>query len=95
MTEKRASNSATDMKTISIGVSEQDYEAFQIASRREKRPVAQLIREAMAFYRQERLETRRPLRDLPVLPGHRPTGALPSRAEVWEEIFDAPSEESR
>ena len=44
------------MKAISVSVSKEDYEAFRRGSRRFKRPIAQLIREAMADYRKERLE---------------------------------------
>jgi hypothetical protein len=75
------------MKTISVSVSKEDYEAFRRGSRRLKRPIAQLIREAMAVYREERLEDKTRLVDLPVLVGHRPLSALPGRAEIYEEIF--------
>lgn len=75
------------MKTISVAVSEDDYETFRRAARAEHRSIAQLIREAMSFYRNERLERRPPLRDIPVLAGHRPTGELPSRSEVYDELF--------
>ena len=74
------------MKTISLSVSESDYEAFQNASRQKRQSVAHLIRDAMAIYRQERLESRSPLTEVPALPGHRPVGVLPSREEVWDEI---------
>lgn len=76
------------MKVISVSVSDNDYEEFRRAAREQRRPIAQLIREAMALYRAEQLSNRRPLTDLPVLPGHRATGALPSRDEIYEEIFD-------
>jgi hypothetical protein len=81
------------MKTISVSVSTQDYEAFRRGSRRLKRPIAQLIREAMAMYREERLEEKSRLVELPVLVGHRPLSALPGRADIYEEIFgeEAPS----
>lgn len=75
------------MKTISLSVSELDYEAFRRAARNLGRPIAQLIREAMARYRAEELEPRPPLRDLPVLAGPRLRTALPSRAELYDEIF--------
>jgi hypothetical protein len=76
-----------NMKTISVSVSKEDYEAFRRGSRRLKRPIAQLIREAMALFRQERLEERSRLTELPVLVGHRPLLSLPTRAEIYEEIF--------
>jgi HJR/Mrr/RecB family endonuclease len=37
------------MKTISLAVSEVEYEAFRQAAKVENRAVAQLIREAMAY----------------------------------------------
>jgi hypothetical protein len=77
------------MKTISVSVSGEDYEAFRRGARRAKRPIAQLIREAMALYRQERLEEKSRLVELPVLVGHRPVSPPPGRAEVYEEIFAA------
>lgn len=75
------------MKTISVSVSKEDYEAFRRGSRRSKRPIAQLIREAMALYRSERLEDKSRLVELPVLVGHRPLLTLPGRAELYEEIY--------
>ena len=75
------------MRTISLSVSPDDYEAFRRGARRSKRPIAQLIREAMALYRQERLEEKSRLDDIPVLVGPRPVAALPGRAELYEEIF--------
>ena len=75
------------MKTISVAVSKDDYEAFRWAARAQGRPIAQLIREAMAEYRTRQIPDRSPLTDLPVLPGHRPTGPLPSRADLYDEVF--------
>jgi hypothetical protein len=77
------------MKTISVAVSEADYEAFREAARREGRPIAQLLREAMAFYREQRLEQRLRLTELPVLVGHRAVGPLPERHEIYGEIFES------
>jgi len=75
------------MKTISVAVSELDYEAFRRAARAQNRPIAQLIREALANYRAEKLEARTPLIELPILAGHRLISDLPRRAEIYEEIF--------
>ena len=80
------------MKTISVSVSKADYDAFRRGSRRSKRSIAQLIREAMALYRSERLEERSRLEELPVLVGPRPLGELPDRAELYEEIFGGGNE---
>ena len=75
------------MKTISLAVSESDYEAFRTAAKRQGQPVAQLIRQAMSVYRSEQLDGRSPLRQLPVLPGPRPQAELPLRADLYDEIF--------
>jgi len=75
------------MKTISVSVSKDDYEAFRRSARRGKRSIAQLIREAMALYRQEQLEEKSRLLELPVLVGHRPLSPLPGRAELYDEIL--------
>lgn len=76
------------MRTISVGVSESDYEAFREAARQRDRSIAQLIRDAMARYRETELEPRTRLRTVPVLPGHRPVGKLPSRSELYDEVFE-------
>jgi hypothetical protein len=75
------------MKTISVSVLSEDYEAFRRSARRRKLPIAHLIREAMALYRVEKLEEKPRLEGLPVLIGHRPLSVLPGRDEVYEEIF--------
>ncbi len=75
------------MRTISVAVSESDYEVFRRVAQSHQRSIAQLIREAMSFYRKQRLEKRMPLQDLPVLAGHRPLGELPDRAAVYDELF--------
>ena len=75
------------MKTVSVTVPEADYEVFRRAAQAQHRPVVQLIQEAMALYREERLQARPPLIDLPVLHGHRPIGELPTRADIHDEIF--------
>jgi len=75
------------MKAISLSVSSDDYEAFRRGARRGKRSIAQLIREAMALYRQERLEEKSRLDEIPVLVGPRPVAGLPGRAELYEEIL--------
>ena len=80
------------MKTISLAVSESDYEAFRLASQSGGRSVAQLIREAMAVYRTEHLQERTLLNDFPVLVGHRLIGELPSRETIHDEMLDRESE---
>jgi hypothetical protein len=75
------------MKTISVSVSKDDYEAFRRGSKRLQRSIAQLIREAMVLYRAERLEPKGRLTELPVLAGHRPLGPLPARSDLYDEMF--------
>jgi hypothetical protein len=76
-----------NMKPISLSVSNDDYEAFRKAARERNTSIAQLIRDAMLLYRTERLERRTPLEELPLLTGHRPVESLPSRAELYDEVF--------
>ncbi|OFX22410.1 MAG: hypothetical protein A2V77_22865 [Anaeromyxobacter sp. RBG_16_69_14] len=83
------------MKSISLSVSEQDYDAFRKAAQSQERPIASLIREAMAAYRAERLEGRGRLEEIVVLTGHAPLAPLPSREELYDEAFDAPDDEER
>jgi hypothetical protein len=75
------------MKTLSVPVPESDYEALRRAAAAKNRSFDDLVREAIALYRAERLKDREPLTDLPVLAGHRLIRELPSRTEVWEEIL--------
>ena len=78
---------AWHMKTISLSVSESDYRAFRKVAEAQGRPVALLIREAMASYRANVLEAKPRLASLPVLVGHRSLGSLPEREELYDEIF--------
>jgi len=79
------------MKTISLAVEDLDYEAFRASSKQQGRPIAQLIREAMALYRTEELEARSRLEDVPTLAGHRSAAPLPSRSELYDEVADGRS----
>lgn len=76
------------MKAISVTVVDEDYEAFRRASKAQGRSIAQLIREAMAFYRVEKLERRARLEDVKVLPGHRPCGPIPTGGAVNREVLE-------
>jgi len=75
------------MKAISVGVSEDDYEEFRRVAEQEGRSIAQLIRDAMAMYRELRLKQKPRLLDLPRLVGHKPVGDLPPRSELYDEIY--------
>lgn len=74
-----------NMKPISLTVDEAEYEVFRRIAASSKRSIAQVIREAMTVYLGQ-LEQRSPLHDLPVLAGHRPTGPLSTRADLYDEI---------
>ncbi len=78
------------MKTISLAVSEDVYDSFRQAADREGRSIAHMIRDAMAFYLETRIGARTRLTEVPVLLGHRPLSELPSRGDIWEEIFADP-----
>lgn len=77
----------TNMKTISVAVLESDYESFRHAARTRGSSIAQLIRDAMSQFRREHLDERGPLRDVPVLVGHRLVAPLPDRGEIYDEAF--------
>lgn len=80
-------NMGSNMKTISIAVNKDVYEELQRSAREQGRSVAQLMREAMVLYLEERLAPLPRLEEVPVLVGHRLIGALPTRAETYDEIF--------
>jgi predicted transcriptional regulator len=66
------------MKTITINVSEPVYRDFQEFARKHDRKAAELIREAMELYREQKLRRRTSLRDVrPVSAGKvlKPLGA--------------------
>lgn len=72
------------MKTISVAVSSEDYDEFRREAKRQNRSIAQLIREAMADYRTQKLSKKTPLTELPVLAGHRARTSLPEREELYD-----------
>lgn len=74
------------MKSISVSVSESDYEAFRAYAARHDRSIAELVREAMALYRRERLTPTERLERLPVVHGMQPLGPLPSKEEIYDDI---------
>jgi hypothetical protein len=74
------------MKSISLTVDPDDYERFRRVAAARQQPIAQIIREAMSAYL-EQVDQQEPLRDLAVLAGHQPSGPLPSRAQLYDEVF--------
>lgn len=76
------------MKTISVAVLESDYEAFRQAAEAQGRPIAQLIREAMGVYREERLRPKKRLTDVPLIEGLRWIGPPLKSGEAFGEMAD-------
>ncbi len=76
------------MRTISVAVSEADYEAFRAYAARHDRSIAELVREAMAFYRAQKLSPIDRLDRLPILRDMEPTGEIPSRVEIMDEMTE-------
>lgn len=77
----------TFMRTLRVTVSDSEYDALhKVASQRDW-SVEQLIQETLASFQLAVGGARKPLRDLPVFPGHRLVTDLPSRASLYEEIF--------
>jgi hypothetical protein len=75
------------MRTLRVTVSDSEYEAIRKAADAQERSVQQLVQEILAAFQRESVESRKPLRDLPVLSGHRPVADLPGRADLYEEMF--------
>ncbi len=69
------------MKLISIHVSEKTYGEFRKYAEHQDRPVAELIREAMEFYRERKIQPQTALKRMP-------TAAKPKLKRRWtrEEI---------
>ena len=75
------------MRALRVIVSDSEYEALQKAAEVRNRSVEQLVQETLASFQRAMTETGKPLRDLPLLPGHRAVIDLPSRADLYEEMY--------
>jgi hypothetical protein len=76
------------MRTLRVTVSDSEYDAIQKVADARNRSVEQLLQETLASFQRETSAMRTPsLRDLPLYPGHRLVSDLPSRADLYEEIF--------
>ncbi len=75
------------MRTLRVVVSDSEYQTLQEVAEARDRSVEQLIRETMASINGGMIETGKTLRDLPLLLGHRAVTDLPSRADLYEEVF--------
>ena len=77
------------MRALQVTVSDSEYDALEKAAAAQRRTIEQLIREALVAARSGPIESRKPLRDLPLLPGHRPLAKLPTRADLYDEMYSA------
>lgn len=77
------------MKTISVNVSEPVYEDFMEYARKQDRTAAELIREAMEQFRDERIKNRPSLRDLKPLKLGKPLCDLTRKDDLLGEMLDA------
>ena len=77
------------MRALRVTVSDFEYDALEKVAAAQQRPLEELIREALMIVRSGFAEARKPLRDLPLLPGHRALAKLPTRADLYEEMFSA------
>jgi hypothetical protein len=75
------------MKAISVHVEEDNYRTFQRLAAREGKPVAELLREAMADYLQRKLPTGRRLTEIPARKGRQIVEGW-TRSEVFDEMID-------
>ena len=77
------------MKTISVNVSEPVYEDFMEYARKQDRTAAELIREAMEQFRNERIKGQKSLRELKPLKLGKPLRDLSKKDDLLEEMLDA------
>jgi hypothetical protein len=77
------------MRALRVTVSDSEYDALEKAAAAQSRTLEELIRDALTAVRSGFGEARKPLRDLPLLPGHRPLRELPAREDLYEEMFSA------
>ena len=76
------------MKSISVNISEPVYRDFMEHARRSDRTAAELIREAMQLYRDERIHASRSLLDLPPLDLGQSLRPLTTDADLLGEMLD-------
>ena len=86
LTAAERSDIGDDMKTISVSVSENDYEAFRAHAVRADRSIAELVREAMRLYRESCIQEQSALKKLTVYSRPRCIRTLPPREELYDEI---------
>ncbi len=77
------------MKTITVNVSEPVYRAFQEHARHSDRTTSELIREAMALYRDQCIRSRQSLRDLQPMSLGKVLRPLSADDDLLAEMLDA------
>jgi len=77
------------MRALRVTVSDSEYDALERVAAAQRQTVEQLIRAALVAVRSGGAQARKPLLELPLLPGHRPLTELPTRADLYEEMFSA------
>lgn len=83
------------MHKVSVALSESEYAAFERAARLRERSASELLHQAITAFAIGKLEAKPRLMDLPTLAGLRPLTELPSRSEVYDEIFGSDRGEVR
>ena len=75
------------MKPISVHVAEDDYRDFKALATLRGRPIAELIREAMADYLKRESRTSRSVLDIPPYPSGKMLRSW-TRSELYDEMLD-------
>jgi hypothetical protein len=75
------------MKPISVHVAEDDYRSFKALATLRDRPVAELIREAMAVYLQRESQTSRSVLEIPPHPSGKMLRRW-TRGELYDEMLE-------
>ena len=73
------------MRSISLSVSEDYYEAFRAYASQKNRSIAELVREAMRLYR-DQFKDSSTLDRITVVSGLEPLGTLPRRSDMYDEV---------
>jgi hypothetical protein len=83
------------MRTLQVTVSDSEYADLQEVAAARETSLEQVLQEALTSIRREESRRRGLLRTLPLLPGHRPVAGLPTRADLYEEMFSVNDPGSR
>ena len=75
------------MRPISVHVTEDDYQRFKLLAALRKRPVAELIREAMAHYLKQERRSGRSVLDIPAHDSGRMLRSW-TRSELYDEMLE-------